>query len=201
MALYQSQEVDRLSDHLPILSLTHSHSAFTGYPSKSHCLLIASKNTLFTQVKSRGFRLDELPIDDSGLDESDIQSYDPTSEVALATPGETNSSSNTPPLTESGTSTPLGSSVLSQAAIPGTPTTRKSIGLSRSTRNVALVVALKFKDREGGIVVATTHLYWHPMFCYERVRQLGVLMREVRRFRDCADEGAYRGWEVVVAGG
>lgn len=40
-------------------------------------------------------------------------------------------------------------------------------GLSRVTRNIALFAALKKKNpnpsNEGGVLVATTHLFWHPM--------------------------------------
>lgn len=36
-------------------------------------------------------------------------------------------------------------------------------GISFKTRNVANLVALKWKDSEDdGVFVATTHLFWHP---------------------------------------
>lgn len=80
------------------------------------------------------------------------------------------------------------------------PAPRRAAGLSRSTRNVALFVALKFKHRTGGIIVGTTHLFWHPQHVYERARQTGILMREARKFRD-DDDAAWRDWPVFVAGG
>ena len=39
------------------------------------------------------------------------------------------------------------------------------------TRNIASLVALKRKDDEKqGLIVATTHLFWHPRYTYERIR-------------------------------
>lgn len=56
-------------------------------------------------------------------------------------------------------------------AHPGKAGSRSA--LSRVTRNIALFVALPFKKQDGdaqhhakgpaGIIVATTHLFWHPM--------------------------------------
>lgn len=43
-------------------------------------------------------------------------------------------------------------------------------GSSFKTRNIALIVGLKFIDSEQKIVVATTHLFWHPKYTYERTR-------------------------------
>lgn len=61
---------------------------------------------------------------------------------------------------------------------------------SRITRNVGLFVALRAqssKDKEAstspGLIVATTHLFWHPMHAYERARQSGILVRRLQEFR------------------
>ncbi|KAI3488025.1 hypothetical protein L1887_47995 [Cichorium endivia] len=61
---------------------------------------------------------------------------------------------------------------------------------SRVTRNVGLFVALTLRDSANGdardkpgIVVATTHLFWHPMHAYERARQSGILVRRLHEFR------------------
>jgi RNA exonuclease NGL2 len=46
-------------------------------------------------------------------------------------------------------------------------------GGSFKTRNVASLVALRLNDDGAhGIVVATTHLFWHPGYTYERIRWL-----------------------------
>ena len=82
---------------------------------------------------------------------------------------------------------------------------------SRQTRNIALMVALRFADEEDesapeggvsrskGIIVATTHLFWHPMHAYERVRQAGIILRELDQFRK--SRGEWKDWEIVLAGG
>ena len=172
----------RLSDHLPSLTLTHAYTSYIGYLNKSHGLLIAHKSSVFTKVGERGLRLDELPIDDS-LPPLPSESPAP-------------SDSSTPDTGESTTHDP--------SYDPSSPTAklaRQRAGLSRSTRNVALLVALKFKDREGGVIVGTTHLFWHPQHVYERARQTGILYREARRFRDEGGGGAWRDWPTFLAGG
>ncbi|TKY87667.1 hypothetical protein EX895_003248 [Sporisorium graminicola] len=57
---------------------------------------------------------------------------------------------------------------------------------SRVTRNVGLFVALrthKAGTSSPGLIVATTHLFWHPMHAYERARQSGILVRRLQEFR------------------
>ncbi|KAJ1020174.1 hypothetical protein NDA16_004454 [Ustilago loliicola] len=60
---------------------------------------------------------------------------------------------------------------------------------SRVTRNVGLFIALhahKTTDKDvssPGLIVATTHLFWHPMHAYERTRQSGILVRKLQEFR------------------
>lgn len=65
----------------------------------------------------------------------------------------------------------------------GSESARK--GLSFRTKNIANVVALeKVGDPGGGYIVATTHLFWHPSYAYERARQAGILLREVVKYRE-----------------
>ncbi|KDN35683.1 Endonuclease/exonuclease/phosphatase [Tilletiaria anomala UBC 951] len=87
---------------------------------------------------------------------------------------------------------------------------------SRQTRNIALFVALRVAAGAGshpeqgeasqiragggcrGVIVATTHLFWHPMHAYERVRQAGLVLRELDAFRKSQPE--WQGWPVILAG-
>ncbi|WVQ76964.1 hypothetical protein IAR50_006643 [Cryptococcus sp. DSM 104548] len=69
-------------------------------------------------------------------------------------------------------------------------------GGSRQTKNVGLIAGLRGKDGSG-IVVATTHLFWHPMYAYERTRQALLLVRAIRRFQAEHDLAS---WPVVFAG-
>ncbi|KAJ1309033.1 hypothetical protein OPQ81_004714 [Rhizoctonia solani] len=59
-------------------------------------------------------------------------------------------------------------------------------GLTHRTRNIGLMVALRDRLREHAppVIVATTHLFWHGLYKYERARQAGILKREAVRFRD-----------------
>ncbi|ODQ61248.1 hypothetical protein WICANDRAFT_90593 [Wickerhamomyces anomalus NRRL Y-366-8] len=59
------------------------------------------------------------------------------------------------------------------------------------TKNVGLILALKFKDSilqefpktdKKGILVGTTHLFWHPFGTYERTRQTYVILNKFREF-------------------
>jgi RNA exonuclease NGL2 len=44
-------------------------------------------------------------------------------------------------------------------------------GSSRATKNIGLIVALKQRGNNQKVfVVATTHLFWHPAFVYERTK-------------------------------
>lgn len=79
----------------------------------------------------------------------------------------------------------------------------KRLALSRVTRNIALFVALKFKDqtRKGpkGIIISTTHLFWHPMHAYERVRQMGIMKRRLVTWRK-EHEKEWADWPLFLTG-
>jgi len=67
------------------------------------------------------------------------------------------------------------------------------------TKNVGLIVALRRKNSAGdGLIVATTHLFWHPKYAYERARQAGILLRAVQAFRESLGNQSH--WPCVIAG-
>ncbi|KAG8716243.1 hypothetical protein FRC11_006637 [Ceratobasidium sp. 423] len=72
-------------------------------------------------------------------------------------------------------------------------------GLTHRTRNIGLLVALRDRVNEDApsVIVATTHLFWHGLYKYERARQAGILKREAIRFRD--EHGDSRS-SVIMAG-
>ncbi|TFK30529.1 Endonuclease/exonuclease/phosphatase, partial [Coprinopsis marcescibilis] len=76
---------------------------------------------------------------------------------------------------------------------------RQKLGRSFQTRNIGFVVALSsVKNPSEGIVVGTTHLFWHPRYTYERARQAGILAREATRFKKaCPDRQT---WPCILAG-
>ncbi|KDQ63641.1 hypothetical protein JAAARDRAFT_169698 [Jaapia argillacea MUCL 33604] len=75
------------------------------------------------------------------------------------------------------------------------PQSRK--GSSFKTKNVANLVALSSTSNpSSGIIIATTHLFWHPKYTYERTRQTGILLRESLKFRSQINPS----WPVVIAG-
>ncbi|KAI0348504.1 Endonuclease/exonuclease/phosphatase [Trametopsis cervina] len=75
---------------------------------------------------------------------------------------------------------------------------RAARGSSFFTKNIGNLVALRRNsDERDGIVVATTHLFWHPRYTYERARQVGILFREVEAFRRDLN---LPHWPCVVAG-
>ncbi|KAI0673529.1 Endonuclease/exonuclease/phosphatase [Trametes maxima] len=68
-------------------------------------------------------------------------------------------------------------------------------GTSFRTKNIGSLVALRRLDTgsEGdGVIVATTHLFWHPA-------QAAILLREVTKFRAEGLE-AQRRWPCIIAG-
>ena len=49
--------------------------------------------------------------------------------------------------------------------------TRWKRGMTRTTRNIGFIVALRNTNNQAsGYIVATTHLFWHPVYIYERAR-------------------------------
>ncbi|PPQ70777.1 hypothetical protein CVT24_001064 [Panaeolus cyanescens] len=77
-------------------------------------------------------------------------------------------------------------------------TGNKRPGNSFRTRNIGLIVSLKSNtDNQRGLLVATTHLFWHPKYTYERIRQMAILVRETLTFRQVQDAQT---WPVIVAG-
>lgn len=60
-----------------------------------------------------------------------------------------------------------------------------------TTNNAGLILALKFSDKvlklfpnttKTGILIGTTHLFWHPFGTYERTRQCYVVLNKMKEF-------------------
>ncbi|KAL0951070.1 hypothetical protein HGRIS_007808 [Hohenbuehelia grisea] len=78
----------------------------------------------------------------------------------------------------------------------GTESARR--GSSFKTKNIGLLVALQSTENpDKGVIVATTHLFWHPRYTYERARQAGILLREVVRFQSDIHRAD---WPCVIGG-
>ncbi|GAA5858788.1 hypothetical protein JCM8547_004988 [Rhodosporidiobolus lusitaniae] len=203
------QEVDRLSDHLPLLTLTHDYTSFIGYPNKKHGLLIATKRSVFSKVGEKGIRLDDLPVMDTE-DWSEAPSRVGTPQTAATPPpAGVDRAPSVPPQEKNkgekdAPAAPESNGKdedfrLPDASSPSSRASRRSAGISRITRNVGLFVALEFKDQPGkGVIVGTTHLFWSGDFVYERTRQTAILLREARRFRESKEE--WHEWPVFLAG-
>uniref|UniRef100_A0A060TH88 ARAD1D36850p n=1 Tax=Blastobotrys adeninivorans TaxID=409370 RepID=A0A060TH88_BLAAD len=66
------------------------------------------------------------------------------------------------------------------------------------TRNTGMVLALEFADAPGkGVVIGTTHMFWHPVGSYERTRQLAVLIDCAGKFRQTI---GHDDWQILLAG-
>ncbi|KAJ7293660.1 Endonuclease/exonuclease/phosphatase [Mycena rebaudengoi] len=71
-------------------------------------------------------------------------------------------------------------------------------GCSFRTRNIGSLIALKDSNHENeGVVIGTTHLFWHPKYTYERTRQAGILIREIVKFRSDLEQ---EHWPCMIAG-
>jgi RNA exonuclease NGL2 len=75
------------------------------------------------------------------------------------------------------------------------------------TNNVALLASLEFKPRAAasttkrGIIVGTTHLFWHPFGTYERTRQTYIILQKLKEFQQLLqsiNEGS--DWVSFLAG-
>ncbi|OJA10819.1 hypothetical protein AZE42_00265 [Rhizopogon vesiculosus] len=77
------------------------------------------------------------------------------------------------------------------------------IGSSRMTNNIGFMVALAEAGASGkGVIVATTHLFWHPAFTNGQNaelghRQAGILVREILSFRQTIK---HDDWPCIIAG-
>jgi RNA exonuclease NGL2 len=82
----------------------------------------------------------------------------------------------------------------------------KAKGISFKTTNIGALVKLKdIKHPVRGFIVATTHLFWHPKYTYERSRQLGILLREALKFRattafEKTSLSGATSWPILLAG-
>ena len=69
------------------------------------------------------------------------------------------------------------------------------------TKNIALIVSLRFKDTRNastnGIVVANTHLFWHPFGVFERLRQSYLVLQKIQEIKDFPK---YHGWHSLLMG-
>lgn len=64
------------------------------------------------------------------------------------------------------------------------------------TRNTGLIVRLKHVSSGKTIVIATTHLFWHPMGSFERTKQTVMLLSATQRYVDSLDHEAV----LIMAG-
>lgn len=74
------------------------------------------------------------------------------------------------------------------------------------TKNSGVVLSLKIKSRGDndakefnktkGIIVATTHLYWHPNGSFQRALQFGQFLKEISHYI----EHEYTKWPVIIGG-
>lgn len=77
------------------------------------------------------------------------------------------------------------------------------------TRSVALIVALKFKcagphhnaNKPNGVIVATTHLFWHLFGTFERTRQCYIIMEKLNEIRnELITSGVCNQWYTFLMG-
>lgn len=91
----------------------------------------------------------------------------------------------------------------------------KGFQMRPATKNTGIIAALKLKteceeDADvakqlkntlfPGIVVATTHLYWHPYGSFERAIQCGQLIQETIKFSQTSGSGEYKHWPIIFGG-
>lgn len=78
------------------------------------------------------------------------------------------------------------------------------LGPTTGTMSVALMVALKFKDpklNQNGIIISTTHLFWHLFGTFERTRQCYIILDSINQFREKILDGNPNGrWFTFLTG-
>ncbi|CAK7902856.1 RNA exonuclease Ngl2p [[Candida] anglica] len=78
------------------------------------------------------------------------------------------------------------------------------------TQNIGLLACLDFTPQmrskypklRNGLIVGTTHLFWHPFGTYERTRQTYVILKKFKEFRDTLNtlNGEGSSWYSFFAG-
>ncbi|KOG97237.1 3'-5' poly(A) RNA exonuclease [Saccharomyces eubayanus] len=69
------------------------------------------------------------------------------------------------------------------------------------TKNIAFIASLRLKNIPGpstdGIIVANTHLFWHPFGVFERLRQSYLVLAKIQEIKACPK---YNEWHSVLMG-
>lgn len=69
------------------------------------------------------------------------------------------------------------------------------------TKNIALIASLRLKNisdpSTDGVIVANTHLFWHPFGVFERLRQSYLVLAKIQEIKACPK---YNGWHSVLMG-
>lgn len=77
------------------------------------------------------------------------------------------------------------------------------IGPRTKTKSVALIASLEInpkltRDGRIGIIIVTTHLFWHPFGTFERVRQLYIILDQIKKFERNLPKEVH--WLTFLAG-
>ena len=66
-----------------------------------------------------------------------------------------------------------------------------------ATNNIAIIAALRLKaNRAKGVLLATTHLFWHPYGSVERMRQAAIVVTEIQTLR----KSYHSDWPLFICG-
>ncbi|CAI4047508.1 3'-5' poly(A) RNA exonuclease SKDI_13G0200 [Saccharomyces kudriavzevii IFO 1802] len=76
-----------------------------------------------------------------------------------------------------------------------------AISARTRTKNIALIVSLSVKNMTNlstsGVIVANTHLFWHPFGVFERLRQSFLVLKKIEEIKTCPK---YYGWHSLLMG-
>lgn len=77
------------------------------------------------------------------------------------------------------------------------------------TQNVGLLTCLEFTSKvlqefptlsKPGIIIGTTHLFWHPFGTYERTRQTYIVLKKCKEFQHTINTLTNKDWLILFAG-
>lgn len=145
-------------------------SYFSTYPGKQHGLVIAFNKSMFVLKEKKEIWYDSLHLDGFQMRPA-TKNTGIIAALEVKTPDE-----------------PVNYSTDSQA------TDLEKTKTDETLRQELLNVASE------GMIIATTHSYWHPFGSFERAIQCGQLLQESFAFSQAQGNSQYKHWPIILAG-
>lgn len=164
-------------------------------PKKQHGLVVAYKSEYFQLTEKKEFFYDEIPTLFSGRAVTKNTAVIMAIEI-IKSKTKISSSENTNKTEES---------IIDKEEEENTQVSKKvkldeTAIVTKETTTTATTSEPKVTANNEGLIIATTHLYWHPYGSFERALQFGQLVQETLKFSRGGANNIYKSWPIVLGG-